>query len=163
MKHNISLDLLKYKTEVKLRVQNGFRQVFDPTRKKWLLFTPEEMVRQLLITHLHLVSEIPYSRMSLEKGFYVNGLYRRYDIVVHNNELQPVMLIECKASHIEINQTTFDQIFQYNISLRVPYLLVTNGIKNYCLRVDLVDTAMKPIFESDIPPYKDLNRILNEK
>ena len=132
----LDLDLLQYQDTLRIRKGQGDRStVWDGIRQKWVQFTPEEMVRQLVIAHL---LHLGFSRrlIQVEKKIFYHGLSRRFDIVAYHKELIPFLLIECKAPQVAINQTTFDQIAQYNMSLTVPFLWVTNGRSNYCCQMD---------------------------
>jgi len=125
---------------------------FDPIRQKQILMTPEEAVRQQTIALLVNDYKVPKGLISIEKKLELNGLTRRYDLLVHNNQGEPLMLIECKAPQISLSQSTIDQVARYNIVLRVPWLLVTNGSQIYCVRVDFEQETVK--FESEIPLYE---------
>ena len=85
----------------KQREREGKTEVFDPIRKKWLVMTPEERVRQQLILFLLNVKRIPASHLSVERAITVNGLTKRYDLVVFGQDMKPHMVIECKAPHVE--------------------------------------------------------------
>ena len=80
----IELDLLQYQSQLQLKVLDGKRMVFDPIRKKWLILSPEELVRQLLV--IFLINEKGYNknRIALEKALKVNGMLRRWDILIYN-------------------------------------------------------------------------------
>jgi hypothetical protein len=125
---------------------------FDSIRQKQILMTPEEAVRQQTIALLVNDYKVPKGLISIEKKLELNGLTRRYDLLVHNNQGAPLMLIECKAPQISLSQSTIDQVARYNIVLRVPWLLVTNGSQIYCVRVDFEQETFK--FESEIPLYE---------
>ena len=97
---------------------------------------PEEVVRQLLLLYLLREKGCSPNRIGIEKTLSVNGLTRRFDILVYDPEMKPWMLIECKAPGIAISQDTFDQAARYNLPLRVPYLVVSNGRDTYCCKMD---------------------------
>ncbi|MDX1939791.1 MAG: type I restriction enzyme HsdR N-terminal domain-containing protein [Saprospiraceae bacterium] len=132
----IELNLMGFQDQLRVKHENDRQLIFDSIRHKWLVLQPEELVRQLLVQYL--LNEKGYSKnkIALEKLLIINNLERRYDILVYNADTSPFMLIECKAPNIDITDDTFRQIAQYNLSLNVPYLLVTNGIKTYCCRMD---------------------------
>jgi len=113
---------------LKLRTQNNIEQVFDPIRKKWVAFTEEEKVRQFFI--LQLISElnIPASHISVERKITLNGLTKRYDIVVYK-DAKPWMVVECKAPHIPLTQEVLDQVGRYNQTLNAEIIGVTNGVE----------------------------------
>ena len=120
----------------KQREKDGKTQVFDPIRKKWLSLTPEERVRQQLILFLLNVQKIPESHISVEKAITVNGMAKRYDLVVFGTDGKPQMVVECKAPEVEITQQVIEQAGRYNKTLRAPLLGVTNGITQYFFSID---------------------------
>jgi hypothetical protein len=125
--------------------------IFDPLRKKDIPLTPEEWVRQNILQFLIEERGFPKSLISVEAGLKVNLFLRRYDALIYSREGQPLMLIECKATSVAVNQGTFDQITIYNRSFKCPYLLVTNGLKHYCCKLD--ENEKKYIFLENIPAY----------
>lgn len=115
---------------IKQRIGDNGNEYFDPIRKKWVPATPEEKVRQQFIQFLLTVKKIPETLISVEREITVNGLSRRYDLVVFNEEGKPWMVIECKAPHIALNQEVMEQAGRYNQTLRAPIVGITNGIEN---------------------------------
>lgn len=134
--HNIELDWLKYQHLLKVKKESGNTYIFDIIRKKYILLQPEEMVRQLCI--IWLIEEQGFSRNSIqvEKAISINGLSRRFDIVVYDSEIEPFILVECKSPHIKISQATFDQLAAYQSVLHAPFLFVTNGINHYIAKMN---------------------------
>lgn len=128
--------------------------IFDPIRKKKILLTPEEAVRQQMI--LFLINQLGYPAglISVETGLSVNGLSKRCDILVHARDGKPLLLIECKAKNVNLSQDTFDQVARYNIALRVPWLVISNGNHIYCAKVDFQKNTYA--FLPEIPHYSDL-------
>ena len=112
------------------------KKVFDPIRKKYYVWQPEEMVRQLLVQYL--IQEVGYkkNRIHLERGIKVNGQAKRCDIIIYDEDTQPYLLIECKAPNISLDQKVLDQIAIYNLVFQVPFLLVSNGIQSFCCQMD---------------------------
>lgn len=112
----------------KIRANKTGEEIFCVIRKKWLLITPEEWVRQNFL--LYLIEELSYpaSLISVEKGLMVGELPRRYDIVVYSKEMQPLMVVECKEMNVALNEATILQVLRYNSLLQANYLVVTNGI-----------------------------------
>lgn len=110
--------------------------IFDSIRKKFILLTPEEWVRQHVIMFLLDVKKYPKSLINVEKTVKVNGMNKRYDIVVFNPDGSIFLLVECKAPEVKINQRTFDQIARYNLILNAQYLMVTNGLNHYFCEMD---------------------------
>ena len=128
--------------------------MFDPVRRKEVAQTPEEEVRQALITHLHNVCGAPYSLMCCEYELKAGRKRYRADLVLFDKKGQPLLLAECKAPSVPVNRSVFEQIMQYNKLLKVPYLLLTNGTESYfCCHYPL-----EKRFEalSEIPSYTDM-------
>jgi type I site-specific restriction endonuclease len=125
---------------------------FDSIRQKMILLTPEEKVRQQIIALLVDKHNVPKGLISVEKRLNINGLTKRYDVLVHDRMGKPLLLVECKAPQIKLSQSTIDQVARYNIALNVPWLLVTNGIDIYCVRMEYEQKTFK--FESEIPMYE---------
>jgi len=120
----------------KVRVKEDREEVFDHIRKKWLVLTPEERVRQQLILYLLNVKNIPLSHLSVEKAITVNGLTRRYDLVVYGLDMKPQMVVECKAPDVKITQEVVEQAGRYNKTLHAPVLGVTNGKEHFFFSID---------------------------
>lgn len=101
-----------------------------------MVLQPEEIVRQL--TLLYLIEEKKYNRNRIraEKLLHVNDLRKRCDILIYDTEVNPLLLVECKAARVKITQDTFKQIAWYNMPLKVKYLVVTNGLQTYCCEMD---------------------------
>jgi len=119
----------------KLRNISGIEQVFDPIRKKWVVFTEEEKVRQFFISQLINELNIPASHISVEKKITLNGLTKRYDIVVYRNS-KPWMVVECKAPNIPLTQEVLDQAGRYNQTLKAEIIGVTNGKEQRFFKID---------------------------
>ena len=128
--------------------------IFDALRKKNILLTPEEWVRQHILKFLIEDRGFPSSLISVEAGLRVNRFLRRYDALVYNRAGQPLMLIECKAPGIKVSQDAFDQIIIYNQRFKAQYLLLTNGLKHYCCRLD--EAKKKFDFLDNIPSFTSL-------
>lgn len=126
--------------------------IFDVIRKKFVILQPEEWVRQHCVNYLISYKKYPKSHISVEKELRLNGLIKRYDIVVYNSNGSLEIVIECKAPDITIDQKTFDQIARYNLALNASYLMVTNGINHYYCQVNKEEG--KYIFLRDIPNYQ---------
>jgi len=135
------------------RVKNSENRtlIFDDIRKKFVVLTPEEWVRQHVIQFLIQEKNYPLSHINVEKQLTLNGLKKRYDIVVFKSNGELDILVECKAPEITISQTTFDQIAQYNFKLNAKYLMVTNGLTHYYCQTDFV--AEKYEFMQEIPDF----------
>ncbi len=122
--------------KVRIKHENKKAYIFDEIRKKWILLSPEEWVRQHLLNHLITSKNIPASLISVEKEINLNNTRKRYDAVVYNKNVKPIVLIECKAPVIPINETTLDQALRYNLILGVSYLLITNGLQQFVIFVE---------------------------
>lgn len=120
---------LKYPT-FNIRLKQNAKDklfVFDTIRKKWLLLTPEEWVRQHVVNYLIIEKKYPASFISVEKEIELNGTKKRYDIVVYSKELKPDIIIECKAPEIELSELVLEQALRYDLVLQVNYVFITNG------------------------------------
>ncbi|MEP2058157.1 type I restriction enzyme HsdR N-terminal domain-containing protein [Maribacter litoralis] len=135
------------------RVKNSENRplIFDEIRKKFIVLTPEEWVRQHVVKFLIQEKKYPISHINVEKQITLNGLKKRYDIVVFKPDGKLDILVECKAPEVTISQNTFDQIAQYNFKLNANYLMVTNGLSHYYCQMDFV--AEKYQFMHEIPDF----------
>lgn len=129
--------------------------IFDVIRKKFLLLTPEEWVRQHVVNFLIEEKNYPKSLINVEKLVKVNGINKRYDVVVFRNDGSIFLLVECKAPEVNITQQTFDQIAQYNLVLKAENLMVTNGLNHYFCQMDFENE--KYIFLKKLPEFKPSN------
>ncbi len=120
----------------KIKTRENKTVIFDIVRKKYVVLTPEEWVRQHVIHFLAEEKKYPLSLMAVEKQVMVNSLTRRTDIVVYNTQGEPSIIVECKAPSVTITQETFDQIARYNLSLDADYLFVTNGLNHFYAIMD---------------------------
>lgn len=132
--------------------EDGKTYIFDPLRKKDLLLTPEEWVRQHVLHYLMSEKAFPASLISTEAGVKVNRLSRRYDALIYTRKGEAYMLVECKAPSVKINQEVFDQIIAYNRSIKAPYLLISNGLKHFCCQFD--QTSHQYVFLPEIPFFE---------
>jgi len=146
------LNLPEY--DLKLKTQSGRTMVFDPFRSKYLVMTPEELVRQLFARYLVEEKDYPASLMATEYSLTLNKMSKRCDIVVFNRNGKPLVLVECKSPDVSIGREVFDQVARYNMVFKVGYLLITNGLKHYCCRVDHQLGTVE--FLDDIPVYAAL-------
>ena len=125
--------------------------IFDEIRKKFIILTPEEWVRQHVVRFLLEEKKYPKPLINVEKVLKVNGLRKRYDVVVFNSDGSIFILIECKAPQIKITQTTFDQIARYNMTMKAQFLMVTNGLNHYFCKMDFENE--KYVFLENLPNY----------
>jgi signal recognition particle subunit SEC65 len=152
----LSLNLLQYQDRLQLTAKQGVAYLQCLSRKKTLVLTPEEVVRQLMLHYLIEEKKYPKNKIRVEMGLVVNNMNKRCDILVFNQQLEPVLLIECKSAKVKVSQKTFEQIARYNSTLKVPYLLVTNGPHNYCSWIDQKNRTYS--FLADIPNYEELQQ-----
>ena len=110
--------------------------IFDVIRKKFVVLQPEEWVRQHCVHYLIHEKKYPISLINVEKTIMINGLKKRYDIVVFNPDGSLALVVECKAPKVKITQAAFDQIARYNLVLKATYLMVTNGLNHYFCTMD---------------------------
>ncbi len=129
----MSLTLKYPQFGVRVKNGNGQTSIFDPIRKKWLVLTPEEWVRQHVINYLVKEKKYPASIIAIEKEITLNDVKKRFDILVYNKQLEPILIIECKASHIELTAETIAQVQRYNLTLKAKYIMITNGISDVIL------------------------------
>jgi hypothetical protein len=133
----LQLDLLRYQTDLQLSDQpDGVKRIFDPVRRKSLVLTPEELLRQLIVQDLMQRKGIPRSRIRVEYGIRLNKQLHRCDIVVFDRTAKPWLLIECKSAKVPLTQKTFEQSARYNLVLQVPYLAITNGVSTVICSVE---------------------------
>jgi hypothetical protein len=125
--------------------------IFDEIRKKFIILTPEEWVRQNTIQFLLQEKNYPKSYLNVEKIIKINDLNKRYDIVVFQPNGKIFLLIECKAPEVNITQNTFDQIARYNLSLKAEYLMVTNGLNHYFCQMDFEKESY--VFLEEVPKF----------
>ncbi len=118
--------------ELRLKKEEGKTMVFDPVRKKWVVLTPEEHVRQYLLQHLIQHMQYPAALIAVEKKIMVGNMEKRFDIVVYNREHKPWLLAECKAPEVPVDEKTLHQLLNYNNNLQCTYWLVGHGHSMYC-------------------------------
>ena len=143
------------KYTIKKKYINNKEYIFDPVRKKFLINTPEEWVRQNFIQYLHNKKGYPLSLMSTENLTIVNNQKNRTDIICHNRQGKAILLVECKSEKIIINNNAFDQAQNYNSVIKANYIIITNGIKTLCFHIK----NQKSKLIKKIPCYTDLINI----
>ena len=146
------LNLPKY--GIKIKNDKGHQSIFDVLRRKYVALTPEEWVRQHFVHFLIEHKGYPKALMANEIQLAIGNKKLRCDSVLYDRTLKPRMIIEYKAPSVSITQKVFDQITIYNMLLHVDYLVVSNGIKHYCCRMDYAN--QKYLFLEDIPDYQNL-------
>ena len=146
------LNLPKY--GIKIKNDKGHQSIFDVLRRKYVALTPEEWVRQHFVHFLIEHKGYPKALMANEIQLAIGNKKLHCDNVLYDRTLKPRMIIEYKAPTVSITQKVFDQITIYNMLLHVDYLVVSNGIKHYCCRMDYAN--QKYLFLEDIPDYQNL-------
>ena len=146
------LNFPTYKFRIKSN-ENKY-SIFDIIRKKYVILTPEEWVRQHFIHYLIHDKGYPISLIAIEKKLHVNKLMKRADILVFNSNGNPLIIVECKAPSIALTQSTFDQIARYNSTLNAEYLIVTNGLKHLYCKTD--HKKEQYVFLKNIPDYSQI-------
>ena len=150
----MSLPVLNFPS-VEFRFQKnekGNLQVFDIIRKKFVDVTPEEWVRQHIIHFLVNHKQVPTSMISVEKQLVLNNTKRRTDLIVFNSALKPLMIIECKAPEVKIDQLTVNQALRYNLELNVPSVFLSNGLQHVFLKLG----QNEPEILKELPDYENL-------
>ncbi len=142
--------------EFQFRIESGDNGlvIFDPVRKKNVALTPEEWVRQHLIRYLFDVKGVPQSLLASERGLLVNGMQRRFDMLVFSRNGKPMLIAECKAPQVNVSEDTFFQAAQYNLALKADYLLITNGLQHFIAKIDYKSAGLN--FLAEIPDYKHM-------
>ncbi len=140
--------------EAKIIVENNKRRIFDILRRSYVALTPEEWVRQHFIHYLINEKGYPQSLLANETQIELNNIKLRCDTVVYDNTITPKAIIEYKAPTIPITQNVFSQIARYNLVLKVDYLIISNGMKHYCCKMDYNKNSYT--FLQEIPHYREL-------
>ena len=135
--------------EQRLTTENGNQHIFCQVRKKQLVLTPEEWVRQNLISYLHFDLKYPLSLMKIEKQVKGGARLKRADLIICNSQGEPTMLIECKSTTEKLSKETFFQVGRYNQHINASFLLISNGLQHYCC--ELVENEFN--FLETIPAY----------
>ena len=142
--------------DLRIRNKEGRQEVFDVVRKRHVRLTAEEWVRQHFLHFMINQKKVPLSLIAVETSIKYNNLSKRCDIVVYNRNGKPALVVECKAPEIEISQEVFNQVAMYNMTLKVKFLVVTNGLKHYSCAIDHEKGSF--LFLKDIPDFDELNR-----
>ncbi len=136
----------------KINLIDNKKYIFDPVRKKNILLTNEEWVRQNVISFLNKDLHIPLSHIAVEKGFVFNKLKKRFDLVVFDINGKLKILIECKSPNINLGQKSLDQLLIYNMKLNSKYLMLSNGLRHIFMKFETSNfTTIK-----NLPTYSEL-------
>ncbi len=138
----------------KITEDQGRKKIFDPIRRKYLVLTPEEWVRQHFLQYLIIQKGFPAGRFQLEVAVKHSQTIGRFDALSVDDRGNPLLLLECKAPDVKISQETFYQIARYNGTLKAKALAVTNGLQHYFLLFDLGENKFN--FVNDLPEYQYL-------
>ncbi len=138
--------------EPKIRKNGSTTEIFDPLRRKYVVLTPEEWVRQHFVHYLISEKKYPASLIVNEAGIKINSLTRRCDTVVYNKQLEPIMIVEYKEPRVKITREVFDQVVRYNSVLKVSFIVVSNGLKHYCCQMDYENMDYK--YLAEIPDWE---------
>jgi hypothetical protein len=144
-----ALNLPAYPFKITRKEEQHF--IFDELRKKHLVLTPEEWVRQHFIHYLIREKKFPRTLIQIEGGLSLNKLQKRTDIVIFNTSGERIMVIECKAPTVKISQAVFDQAARYNSVHKAKWLVVTNGLKHCYAQIDHI--ASQFLFFEELPEY----------
>lgn len=137
--------------QFKLKSSENKQLIFDKIRKKYVVLTPEEWVRQHLVNYLITEKKYPIQLIAVEKQLVLNGRKKRFDVLIYNSLGLPFVIIECKAPSVKITQKTFDQIVSYNMHFDAQYLILSNGINHYSCTLNNENKSYD--FLKEIPTY----------
>jgi type I site-specific restriction-modification system R (restriction) subunit len=149
------LNLPEYVFRTKTEIEKTY--IFDAIRKKFVVLTPEEWVRQNFIKYLISEKKYPESLMAVEKQIMVNKNQRRFDLLIYLRNGQPHLIAEFKAPGVKITQETFDQVVRYNMSLRVERVVVSNGLQHFACEIDYVKNSYS--YLPEIPVFSERCRV----
>lgn len=149
------LNLPEYDFRTKIEDEKPF--IFDAIRKKFVVLTPEEWVRQNFIQYLKTEKKYPESLMAVEKQIMVNRNQRRFDLLIYLRNGQPHLIAEFKAPGVKITQETFDQVVRYNMSLRVERVIVSNGLQHFACEIDYIKNSYS--YLPEIPVFCERCRV----
>ncbi|AZQ63683.1 type I restriction enzyme HsdR N-terminal domain-containing protein [Flammeovirga pectinis] len=156
-------DLNLPKSKVRLEQKEGKTYIFDPIRKKMLLLTPEEWVRQQFLQML-LSMGISKGLVGIEGGLKVNKIQKRADLLIFDRGGAPFLLIECKAPSIKLSNETFKQVAAYNATIKAPYIGITNGLQHYFCAINFENSSYDFLKEIPLPEYvKQHDKNSNDK
>ncbi|MBN1250709.1 MAG: type I restriction enzyme HsdR N-terminal domain-containing protein [Bacteroidales bacterium] len=145
---------LKNKYPINIIIKSGVKFIFDNIRKKYVKLTPEEYVRQNFIKYLIEEKRFSPNLIGIEKKLPAKNNFFRTDIVIYDRNAKPLIIVECKAENVKINQDVFEQIAKYNMVFNVDLLIVTNGKQNYICKIDYLTKSYS--FLKEIPSFSEL-------
>ena len=142
------------KCRLRLEQREGKPYVYDELRRKFVRLTPEEWVRQHFVHYLIDVLGYPQPLMQNEVALRLGETSKRCDTLLYDKALRPQMILEYKAPHVALTETVLQQIVRYNYALRVPYLVLSNGLTHYAWRIDYEGQSYSPL--PQLPRYTEL-------
>lgn len=142
--------------EVKIKDDGSKKLIFDVIRRKYVALTPEEWVRQHFVHYLIENLGYPKELLANEVEVSLNGMSKRCDTVLYDQNLRAQLIVEYKSTDVAITQKVFNQIMLYNMVLRVDYLIVSNGLEHYCCKMNYDSNSYE--FMTEIPKYEDIKK-----
>lgn len=139
--------------DLKLTREDGEIYVYDAIRKKNILLTPEEWVRQHFIHYLIHTCKYPKTLFKVETGLQYNTLQKRSDIKVYNRHAVVFMLIECKSFSIPLSEYTLKQIAAYNKTIDAEWLVITNGLQHYAFQRVITGEHIEFVKRKELPVF----------
>ena len=152
----LELNLPSYKYRIEQR--DGKLAIFDPIRKKFIILTPEEWVRQHFLNYLNQHLNYPTTLTSVETGLKYNTRVKRSDIMIMDNQLKPLALVECKAPSVAVNEATVRQLSVYNTVCKAKLIIVTNGMVTHAARCSESSDKFETL--TQIPDYNSLKALI---
>lgn len=144
--------LKQYTKNIRTRKYEGKTEIYDIIRKKYVMLTPEEWVRQHMILYLVEGLQYPKSLCKVESSLKYNRLYKRSDLLIYDNTMQPLILVECKSFKVKLSQKAIEQVTVYNKQIGAAYWALTNGKQTVCFRFNKEAQVNEPI--DCLPNYR---------
>jgi len=138
--------------DFKITKEGSKELIFDRFRKKYVVLTPEEWVRQNFLNYLVKVLQYPASLIAVEKEIFLGEMKKRYDIVIYNRATQPWMLVECKEMNVPLTEHTMQQVIRYNMVIPATYLVITNGLNTFCGKYVAAENKWR--FLQELPAFE---------
>ncbi len=151
----ISIDVEYIAPRLKIKTVGEVQKIYDPIRNRYFVLTPEEFVRQIFLVHLIEVMKYPKSLIQVEKVILVNTLRKRFDVLIFDKVGNALMLIECKNTNIFLNNSVLEQTVNYNLTLKVPYLVITNGLSTSAFKINFESSSW--IALEELPDWQTIN------
>ena len=145
------VDLNIPEQNIEIKIINSKNYIYDLIRKKHLVLTPEEWVRQNLVSYFINDLHYPKGLIKTESSLKYNNLKKRSDILIYNNDMTHYMIVECKSYKIKLNKSHLNQSEMYNKIYRGTYLMVSNGMEHIVCEYDWENETFK--FRNSIPEF----------